>query len=71
MEDYRWVYDSRHLQADCKESASAPEPYARQSSMGRISLPLYLNPRRKFLAIPLDQVLIQMIFRPKTHFGEF
>ena len=31
---YRLVYDSRHLQADCQEPASAPEPYARQSSMG-------------------------------------
>jgi len=25
----RRVYDSRHLQADCKEPGSAPEPYAR------------------------------------------
>ena len=25
---FRWVYDSRHLQADCKEPGSAPEPYA-------------------------------------------
>jgi len=31
---YRRVYDSDHLQADCQESGSAPEPYARQSSMG-------------------------------------
>ena len=28
------VYDSRHLQADCKEPRSAPEFYAGQSSMG-------------------------------------
>ena len=28
------VYDSLHLQADCKEPGSALEPYARQSSMG-------------------------------------
>jgi len=34
MAAYRWVYDSRHLQADCQEQGSAPEPYARQSSMG-------------------------------------
>jgi len=32
MAAYRRVYDSRHLQADCQEAA--PEPYARQSSMG-------------------------------------
>jgi len=25
----RRVYDSRHLQADCQEPGSAPEPYAR------------------------------------------
>jgi len=28
------VYDSRHLRADCQVPGSAPEPYARQSSMG-------------------------------------
>ena len=27
MAAYRWVYDSRHLQADCQEPGSAPEPY--------------------------------------------
>ena len=26
---YRRVYGSRHMQADCQESGSAPEPYAR------------------------------------------
>jgi len=26
---YRLVYDSRHLQTDCQEPGSAPEPYAR------------------------------------------
>ena len=31
---YRRVYDSRHLQAVCQKPVSAPEPYARQSSMG-------------------------------------
>jgi len=30
----RRVYDSPHLQADCEEPGSAPEPYAQQSSMG-------------------------------------
>jgi len=34
MATYRRVYDSRHLQADCQRPGSAPEPYARQSSMG-------------------------------------
>jgi len=34
MAAYRRVYDSRHMQADCQEPGSAPEPYARQSSMG-------------------------------------
>jgi len=31
---YRQVYDSCHLQADYQEPGSAPEPYARQSSIG-------------------------------------
>ena len=34
MAAYRRVYDSRHLQADCQEPGSVPEPYARQSGMG-------------------------------------
>ena len=34
MAAYRRVYDSRHLQVDCQGPGSAPEPYARQSSMG-------------------------------------
>jgi len=29
MAAYRRVYDSRHLQADCQEPESAPEPYTR------------------------------------------
>ena len=33
MAAYRRVYESRHLQADCQEPGSAPEPYARQLSM--------------------------------------
>ena len=41
MAAYHWVYDSRHLQADCQEPGSSLEPYARQSSMGYLYL--YLN----------------------------
>jgi len=37
----RQVYDSRHLQADCREPGSALEPYARQSSMGYLYLYRY------------------------------
>jgi len=38
MAAYRLVYDSRHLQADCQEPGSAPEPYARATSMGYLYL---------------------------------
>jgi len=38
MAAYRRVYDSRHLQADCQEPGSAPEPYTRLSSMGYLYL---------------------------------
>ena len=38
MAAYRRVYDSHHLQADCQEPGSAPEPYARQSSIGYLYL---------------------------------
>ena len=33
-----FMLTSRHLQADCQEPWSAPEPYARQSSMGYLYL---------------------------------
>jgi len=39
MAAFRRVYDSHQLQADCQEPGSAPEPYARQSSMGYIFYP--------------------------------
>ena len=39
MAAYRRVYDSRHLHADCQELGSAPEPYARWSSVGHLTLP--------------------------------
>ena len=38
MAAYRRVYDSRHLQADCQEPGSAPEPYVRLSSMDNLYL---------------------------------
>jgi len=38
MAAYRRVYDSRHLQADCQEPGSAPEPYARYLSMDYLYL---------------------------------
>jgi len=44
MAAYCRVYDSRHLQADCQELRSAPELYARQSSMGCLfTLPSYCH----------------------------
>jgi len=38
MAAYRRVYDSPHLQTDCQEPGSAPEPYAQQSSVGYLHL---------------------------------
>jgi len=38
MADYRRVYDSRHLQADCREPGSAPETHRSAIEYG---LPLY------------------------------
>ena len=45
MAAYRRVYDSRHLQADCQEPGSAPEPHARQSSMSYLLLLLITQKR--------------------------
>ena len=54
MAAYRRVYDSRHLQADCKEPGSAPEPNARQSSMGYLLpfTPLSSAPKIQLLGVP-------------------
>jgi len=41
MAAYHRAYDSHHLQANCQEPGSAPEPYAWQSSM--CYLHLYLR----------------------------
>ena len=43
MAAYRRVYDSRHLQADCQEPGSAPEPHDRQSSMGYVTFFTFYN----------------------------
>jgi len=42
MAAYRWVYDSRHLQADCQEPGSAPETLRSVIEYGQ-PLPLYLD----------------------------
>ena len=45
MAAYRRVYDSRHLQADCQEPGSAPEPGTLRSAI-EYGLPLiFLLPR--------------------------
>ena len=46
MAAYRRVYDSRHLQADCQEPGSAPEPYARRSSTSYLYIFVHLCLRR-------------------------
>ena len=64
MAAYRRVYDSRHLQADSKEPGSAPEPHARQSSIGYLYLyPFYSDSRMHpgsagSWVHPLDQAII-------------
>jgi len=42
MAAYRPVYNSRHLQADCQEPGSAPEPYARYVIEYGLPLPFYI-----------------------------
>ena len=42
-----------HLQADCQEPGSAPEPYARQSSMGYFYLFTYWNLLQNIMTITL------------------
>jgi len=71
MAAYRRVYDSRHLQADCQEPGSAPEPYARQSSMGY----LYLSTVElcydclKFVSFKFTQTTIGVNFLRKISIG--
>jgi len=45
MAAYRRVYDSRHLQADCKELGSPPEPS--QRSVIEYGLPFFSFYRKK------------------------
>ena len=47
MTAYRRVYDSRHLQANCREPGSAPEPYAPLPSMGSLYLLVADTPVRQ------------------------
>ena len=42
MAAYRRVHDSRHLQADCQEPVSAPEPYAELIEYGLLYLYYYI-----------------------------
>ena len=48
---YRRVYDSRHLQADCPEPGSAPEPYARQNRVWATST-FFVRELRATLLLP-------------------
>jgi len=52
------VYDSSHLQADCQEPGSAPEPYARQSSMGYLYLLVSNSDSAHFLIMCVLQMIL-------------
>jgi len=54
MAAYRRVYDSRHLQADCQEPGSAPEPYAQLSSTGYLYLFIITPPPAGELSIVMS-----------------
>ena len=54
MAAYRRVYDSRHLQADCQEPGSAPEPYARVIEYGLALHLLYTTVRHLSGAAVVD-----------------
>jgi len=43
MAAYRRVYDSRHMQADCQEPGSAPEPYTLGNRVYGLLLPFLLG----------------------------
>ena len=60
MAAYRRVYDSRHLQADCQEPGSAPEPYARQSTSNRLNT---------FLFVPRFRLTLTAVCVHKLHLG--
>jgi len=61
---YRRVYDSRHLQADCQEPGSAPEPYARESSMGYFYL-FYRAVTDIYNTLPLFNQLVAFLSRDR------
>ena len=55
------VCDSRHLQANCQEPGSTPEPYARQSSMGCFYLFIY-EIHCSFVTCDLQSCLLSVVF---------
>jgi len=61
MAAYRRVYDSHHLQADCQEPGSAPEPYARKSSMGYLYL--FTRPHLQLSAVLRPRAAAPLLFR--------
>ena len=60
MAAYRRVHDSRHLQADCKELGSTPEPYARQTSMGYLFYVLYSVCVYRYLLVSVCALVLQL-----------
>jgi len=62
MAAYRRVNDSRHLQADCQEPGSAPEPYARQSSMGYLYL--FYSKNYRIIHIFICSQRQRVLFKP-------
>ena len=66
MAAYRRVYDSRHLQADCQEPGSAPEPYARRTLRFLVASALDLHFTSCHIC-PSTGLAIHRASHPHTH----
>jgi len=61
MAAYRRVYDSRHLQADCQEPGSAPEPYSTLGNRVWATFTFYLMSCMPWMrAIATDSVCLSV-----------
>ena len=77
MAAYSRVYDSRHLQADCQEPGSAPEPYATFTvfTLGGLLHSVQQQERTQWHAVltsgvHLMQHTIRPLFMPSVFVGE-
>ena len=61
MSAYRQVYDSRHLQADCEEPESPPDPTLGNGVLATFTF-IFTNPQRiEVMQLEIYKILIKFL----------